>query len=59
MSKNTKSNILKNFIIDTNVLIDDPDAIFKMGEHNVIIPDVVIEELDHFKTEHSDRGNAV
>lgn len=59
MSKNTKSNILKNFIIDTNVLIDDPDAIFKMGEHNVIIPDVVIEELDHFKTERSDRGNAV
>ena len=55
----TKNNGVKHFILDTNVLIDDPEAIFKLDEHNVIIPDVVLEELDHFKTERSERGNAV
>ncbi len=54
-----KEKTIKNFILDTNILIDDPEAIFKFDEHNIIIPDVVIEELDHFKTEHSERGNAV
>ena len=49
----------KFFIMDTNVLIDDPEAIFKMDEHNIILPDIVLEELDHFKTERSERGNAV
>ena len=49
----------KTFIIDTNVLIDDPEAIFRMEDNNVLLPDVVLEELDHFKTEHSDRGESV
>lgn len=51
-----QGTIIKNFILDTNILIDDPDAIFNMGEHNVIIPDVVIEELDRIKNERSARG---
>lgn len=46
----------KEFIIDTNVFIDDPDCIFRMGDNDIIVPDVVIEELDHFKSEESDRG---
>lgn len=50
---------IKNIIIDTNVLIDDPDALYKFDEHNVVIADVVLEELDKFKTEQSERGRAV
>lgn len=39
----------KNFIIDTNVLLHDPYSIFKFEDNNVIIPIVVLEELDQFK----------
>ena len=51
------SKKVKNFVIDTNVLLFDPDAIFRLDDNNVIIPDVVLEELDHFKSEKSDRGS--
>lgn len=39
----------KNFVIDTNVLLIDPDAIFQFGANNVILPLTVIEEVDTFK----------
>lgn len=39
----------KTFIIDTNVLLHDPDAIVKFVDNDVIIPLVVIEELDRMK----------
>ena len=39
----------KIFIIDTNVLIVDPTVFLHMGEHNVVIPLVVIEEVDKLK----------
>jgi PhoH-like ATPase len=42
---------MKNFIIDTNVLLVDPEAIFSFQEHTVIIPIGVIEELDRKKNE--------
>ncbi|MBI9071378.1 MAG: PhoH family protein [Melioribacteraceae bacterium] len=44
----------KSFILDTNVILHDPTCITQFDEHNVIIPLVTIEELDHFK-----RGNQV
>jgi PhoH-like ATPase len=37
------------FILDTNVLMDDPAAIFRFHEHDVYIPMVVLEELDAAK----------
>lgn len=40
---------MKNFIIDTNVLLQDPEAIYNFEENTVIIPIGVIEELDTFK----------
>jgi PhoH-like ATPase len=46
----------KAFILDTNVLLFDPQAIFKFGTHTVIIPIVVIEEVDRFKREMSENG---
>ncbi len=39
----------KTFVIDTNVLLHDPHAIFSFQDNDLIIPIVVIEELDKFK----------
>lgn len=46
----------KHYVLDTNVLLYSPQAIYAFSEHAVIIPEVVIEELDRFKSESSDRG---
>lgn len=43
--------MVKNFILDTNVLIHDPEAIFSFEDNNVFIPLPVIEELDKLKRE--------
>ena len=37
------------FVLDTNVLIHDPSALFRFQEHNVFLPMVVLEELDNLK----------
>jgi len=34
------------FVIDTNVLMHDPTAIFRFQEHDVFLPMIVLEELD-------------
>jgi len=39
----------KIFVLDTNVLIHDPNAILRFQEHDVYIPLVVLEELDNAK----------
>ncbi len=39
----------KTFVLDTNVLIHDPESIFKFEDNEVVIPMVVIEELDKLK----------
>ena len=46
----------KVFVLDTNVLLHDPKAIFHFQEHDVVIPIVVIEEVDHFKKDQSEIG---
>ena len=46
----------KYFVLDTNVILYSPQAIFAFNEHRVIIPEVVLEELDRFKSESSERG---
>jgi PhoH-like ATPase len=46
----------KNFVLDTNVLLHDPRAIFHFDENSVVIPIYVLEEIDHFKKELSERG---
>ena len=52
MSKQTKEG-KKIFVLDTNVLIMDPSAFLHMGEHDVVIPLVVITELDKLKNKPS------
>ena len=46
----------KIFVLDTNVLIHDPKAIFNFAGAHVGIPAVVLEELDQFKGEGTERG---
>lgn len=46
----------KNYVLDTNVLLTDPDAIFKFQDNIIQIPLYVIEEIDSFKKEQTDRG---
>ncbi len=46
----------KIFVLDTNVLLHDPNAIFHFQEHDVVIPIVVIEEIDHFKKDQTEIG---
>jgi PhoH-like ATPase len=46
----------KNYVLDTNILLHDPNAIFRFDDNNVIIPIYVIEEVDQFKREGSERG---
>ncbi len=37
------------FVLDTNVLMHDPTALFRFQEHDVYLPMVVLEELDRGK----------
>lgn len=46
----------KIFVLDTNVLLHNPNAIYSFAEHTVIIPFTVIEELDKFKTSSDKKG---
>ena len=41
--------MIKNFILDTNVLVHDPYCISNFQDNNVIIPIMVVEELDSLK----------
>lgn len=40
----------KLFVLDTNILMHDPTAIFHFQEHDIYLPMVVLEELDRHKT---------
>ena len=37
------------FVLDTNVLMHDPTALFRFQEHDIFLPMVVLEEMDHSK----------
>jgi len=39
----------KLFVLDTNVLMHDPTCLFRFEEHDIYIPMVTLEELDHNK----------
>ena len=43
-------------MLDTNVLLYDANSIFKFGTHDVLIPLIVIEELDRFKKDQNENG---
>ena len=47
----------KFYVLDTNVLIEDPESIFHFKDVFIGIPITVLEELDTIKTENSGRGS--
>jgi PhoH-like ATPase len=46
----TGNKIKKLFVLDTNILMSDPTAIYHFEEHDIYLPMVVLEELDTHKT---------
>src|SRR4051812_32888546 len=49
---------VKNFILDTNVLLHDPNSLLSFEDNNVLVPIEVIEEIDRFKRESSELGQS-
>jgi len=47
---------VKNYIIDTNVLLHDPHSLLSFEDNHVLIPIEVIEEIDRFKRESTELG---
>lgn len=47
---------MKYFVLDTNVFLHDPMAMYKFQSSTVVIPITVVEEIDHFKKDQSDLG---
>lgn len=46
----------KTFVLDTNILLADPNAIFSFQDNEIILPFVVLEELDRHKTNQGEVG---
>lgn len=47
---------VKNYVLDTNVLLHDARAVYAFADNNVVIPIYVIEEIDTFKKDQSELG---
>ncbi|MEM1417602.1 MAG: PhoH family protein [Myxococcota bacterium] len=50
--------MIKHYVLDTNVLLHDPDALFEFEDNRVIVPIYVIEEIDKFKKDGGALGRA-
>ncbi len=46
----------KTYILDTNVLIHDPNALFNFEDNNIILPIYVVEEIDKLKRSEGEKG---
>lgn len=46
----------KMYVVDTNVFMSDPDCFNMFDDNIIVIPDVVIEELDDHKDVQGDKG---
>ncbi|MDR2436512.1 MAG: hypothetical protein LBD17_00325 [Endomicrobium sp.] len=49
---------MKTFVLDTNVLLYDPDSICSFKDNRIVIPMTVVEELDSFKKFNEERGRS-
>jgi PhoH-like ATPase len=49
---------MKTFVLDTNVLLHDPMAMFSFAGSRVVLPLTIIEELDTFKRSNDERGRS-
>lgn len=55
-NQDREEETVKNYVLDTNVLLHDPSAIRKFQDNRVLIPIEVIEEIDAFKKLHTELG---
>ncbi|MFM7087137.1 MAG: PhoH family protein [Cyanobium sp.] len=46
----------KTFVLDTNVLLHDPIALTRFQDNHVVVPIEVVEEIDRFKRDPSEKG---
>ena len=46
----------KRYILDTNVLLHDPNSLTSFQDNDVLLPIDVIEEIDHFKKAQNELG---
>jgi len=46
----------KTFVLDTNVLLHDPSALTRFEDNHVVVPIEVVEEIDRFKRDPSEKG---
>ena len=46
VKKSAKKTEVRTFVLDTSVLLSDPRALFRFAEHEVVLPIVVINELE-------------
>ncbi len=57
LPRNTTEDVVqRTYVLDTCVLLADPQAILRFDEHEVVLPLVVIEELDRQKTRMDEVG---
>lgn len=50
------SQVVKNYVLDTNVLLHDPASLERFKENHLCVLVDVLSELDKFKSEQSERG---
>src|SRR5258708_9235771 len=55
-SRNGSSSYVKNYVLDTNVLLHDPHSVYRFADNHVWIPIEVLSEMDKFKNEQTERG---
>lgn len=55
----SKSGETKMFVLDTNVLMHDPTALFRFEEHDIFLPMMALEEMDNHKRGASDEARNV
>ena len=46
----------RTYVLDTNVLLYDPGSLHAFGEHDLVLPITVIEEIDKFKRDLNETG---
>lgn len=56
MSKAKPKSKQKLYVLDTNVFISDPDCMAMFDDNIIVVPDIVIEELDHNKDALGEKG---
>lgn len=52
----TKKKSIRQYVLDTNVLMYDASSVFAFQEHMVVIPFDVLEELDRHKNRNDESG---